>query len=53
MKYQNTFKRYEYLTGKLQREQKHLKHIDDDIEIGISYYQIIKNLQPINLICIL
>lgn len=29
----------QYLTGKLSREQKHLKHIEDDIEIGVSYYE--------------
>ena len=29
----------QYLTGHLQREQKHLRHIDDDIEIGISHYR--------------
>ena len=29
----------QYLTGHLQREQKHLCHIDDDIEIGISHYK--------------
>ena len=29
----------QYLTGHLQREQPHLKHIDDDLEIGISHYQ--------------
>lgn len=29
----------QYLTGKLTREQKNLKHIEDDIEIGISYYK--------------
>ena len=29
----------QYLTGHLTREQKFLKHVDDDIEIGISYYQ--------------
>lgn len=29
----------QYLTGHLQRPQEFLKHIDDDIEIGISHYQ--------------
>lgn len=29
----------QYLTGRLTREQKHLQHIDDDIEIGVSYYK--------------
>lgn len=29
----------QYLTGHLQREQPHLQHIDDDIEIGISFYR--------------
>ena len=29
----------QYLTGRLAREQKFLKHIDDDIEIGVSYYE--------------
>ncbi|MBE6957715.1 MAG: cupin domain-containing protein [Ruminococcaceae bacterium] len=29
----------QYLTGHLQYPQEHLEHIDDDIEIGISYYQ--------------
>lgn len=29
----------QYLTGHLQRPQKHLEHIDDDIEIGISHYR--------------
>lgn len=29
----------QYLTGHLQRPQPHLSHIDDDIEIGISYYR--------------
>ena len=29
----------QYLTGHLQRKQPNLKHIDDDIEIGISYYK--------------
>lgn len=28
----------QYLVGKLMREQKHLKHIKSDIEIGISFY---------------
>lgn len=29
----------QYLTGHLQRPQEHLKHVDDDIEIGISHYR--------------
>lgn len=29
----------QYLTGHLTREQANLQHIDDDIEIGISYYR--------------
>lgn len=29
----------QYLTGHLQRPQEHLKHIDDNIEIGISHYR--------------
>ena len=29
----------QYLTGHLQRPQKHLQHIEDDIEIGISHYR--------------
>lgn len=29
----------QYLAGHLQRPQEHLKHIEDDIEIGISYYR--------------
>ena len=29
----------QYLTGHLQRPQAHLKHVDDDIEIGISHYR--------------
>lgn len=29
----------QYLTGHLQRPQEHLRHIDDDIEIGVSHYQ--------------
>lgn len=29
----------QYLTGHLCKSQPFLKHIDDDIEIGISYYQ--------------
>ena len=29
----------QYLAGRLSREQKHLKHIDDDIEIGVSLYK--------------
>ena len=29
----------QYLTGHLAKEQKHLKHVDDDIEIGISHYR--------------
>lgn len=29
----------QYLTGKLTREQKYLPHIDDEIEVGISYYR--------------
>ena len=29
----------QYLTGHLTREQKHLHHVDDDIEIGISHYR--------------
>lgn len=29
----------QYLTGHLSREQKYLKHIDNDTEIGISFYQ--------------
>lgn len=29
----------QYLTGHLQRPQEHLRHIDDDIEIGISHYR--------------
>ena len=29
----------QYLAGKLTREQKHLKHIDDDIEVGVSLYK--------------
>lgn len=29
----------QYLAGKLMREQKYLRHIDDDIEIGVSYYE--------------
>lgn len=28
----------QYLTGHLERPQRFLQHIDDDIEIGISYY---------------
>ena len=29
----------QYLAGRLSREQKHLKHIDDDIEVGVSLYK--------------
>jgi len=29
----------QYLAGHLAREQKHLKHVEDDIEIGISHYR--------------
>ena len=29
----------QYLTGHLQRPQVHLKHIEDDIEVGVSYYR--------------
>jgi uncharacterized cupin superfamily protein len=29
----------QYLTGHLAREQRFLKHVDDDIEIGISHYR--------------
>jgi len=29
----------QYLTGHLQYPQEHLRHIDDDIEIGISHYR--------------
>lgn len=29
----------QYLTGRLKKPQKELKHIEDDIEIGISYYK--------------
>ena len=29
----------QYLTGHLSRPQPHLEHIEDDIEVGISYYR--------------
>lgn len=29
----------QYLAGRLTRVQKYLPHIDDDIEVGISYYK--------------
>ena len=29
----------QYLTGNLLKEQKYLKHIEEELEIGISYYQ--------------
>lgn len=29
----------QYLAGHLQHPQEHLQHIDDDIEIGVSYYK--------------
>ncbi len=28
----------QYLSGRLIREQKYLRHIDDDIEVGLSHY---------------
>ena len=35
-----------YLTGHLQRPQKHLKHFEDDIEIGMSDYPEFTADQP-------
>ena len=29
----------QYLTGHLQYPQEHLQHVEDDIEVGISYYR--------------
>lgn len=36
----------QYLTGHLQREQKYLPHIDDDIEVGISFYKTFTANKP-------
>ena len=36
----------QYLTGHRTREQKFLKHVDDDIEIGISHYRVFTADKP-------
>ncbi len=36
----------QYLAGHLSREQPFLKHVDDDIEIGISHYRVFTADKP-------
>lgn len=43
----------QYLCGRLEKPQPYLEHIEDDIEVGISWYQSFKADQPhIHPICV-